>query len=71
MICQYVEACSRIVVGKPGGEKPLGSLRCRWKYNIKTDLRRIGWDDINWIHVSHDREEWRALVDTAMNFQVP
>jgi hypothetical protein len=59
------------MVGKPGGGKPLGSLRCRWKYNIKSDLRQTGWDDINWTDVSQDWDQWRALVDTEMNFQVP
>jgi hypothetical protein len=35
------------------------------------DLREIGWCDIDWINVGQDREHWRALVNTVMNFRVP
>jgi hypothetical protein len=33
--------------------------------------REIGWGDLDWIDLVHDRDKWRALVDTAMNLQVP
>jgi hypothetical protein len=35
-------AC-KILVGKPEGRRPLGRPRCAWGYNIKMDLREIGW----------------------------
>jgi hypothetical protein len=28
--------------------------------NIKMDLREIGWDGIDWIHLAQDRDKWRA-----------
>jgi hypothetical protein len=31
----------RILVGKPGGKRPLGRLRRRWEDNIKMVLRKI------------------------------
>jgi hypothetical protein len=31
----------RILVGKPGGKRPLGRPRRRWVDNIKMDLREI------------------------------
>jgi hypothetical protein len=34
----------RILVGKPGGKRPLGRPRRRWVDNIKMDLREVGWD---------------------------
>jgi hypothetical protein len=34
----------RILVGEQEGKRPLGRTRCRWVYNIKMDLREIGWD---------------------------
>jgi hypothetical protein len=39
--------------------------------NIKMDLREIGWGDTDWIDLAYDRDQWRALVNTVMNFQVP
>jgi hypothetical protein len=30
------------LVGKPEGKRPPGSPRCRWKDNIRMDLRVIG-----------------------------
>jgi hypothetical protein len=61
----------RILVGKPRGKRPLGRPRRRWADNIKMDLREIGWDGVDWIDLAQDRDQWRALVNTAMNFQVP
>jgi hypothetical protein len=37
----------------------------------KSDLREIGWDGVDWIYVSQDRDQWRALVNTVMNLRVP
>jgi hypothetical protein len=39
----------RVLVGRPEGKRPLGRPRCRWEDNIKTDLREIGIDGVNWI----------------------
>jgi hypothetical protein len=33
----------RVLVGKPEGRRPLGRPRRRWLYNIKMDLRELGW----------------------------
>jgi hypothetical protein len=38
---------------------------------IKMDLRRIGWDGMDWINLVQDRDQWRALVSTVMNLLVP
>jgi hypothetical protein len=35
------------------------------------DLREIGWDGMDWIDLAQDRDQWRALVNTAMNLRVP
>jgi hypothetical protein len=60
-----------ILVGKPEGKRPLGSPRRKWVNNIKMDLRDIGSDDMDWIDLTHDRDQWRALVSTVMNLLVP
>jgi hypothetical protein len=33
--------------------------------NIKIDLRKIGWDGMNWIDLAQDRSQWMALVNTG------
>jgi hypothetical protein len=35
------------------------------------DLKEIEWDIMEWIDVGQDRDQWRALVNTVMNFRVP
>jgi hypothetical protein len=39
--------------------------------NIKMDLKEIGGDDMDWIGLDHDRDQWRALVNAVMNLRVP
>jgi hypothetical protein len=63
-------AC-RTLVGKSEGKRPLGRKRRRWVHIIKMDLREIGWDDMDWIHLAQDRNQWRVLVNTVRNLRVP
>jgi hypothetical protein len=30
------------------------------------DLRDRAWENVDWIHLAQDREQWRALVNTVM-----
>jgi hypothetical protein len=30
-------------------------------------LREIGWDGVDWIKLAQDRDQWRAVVKTAVN----
>jgi hypothetical protein len=57
-------------VGKPEGKRPLERPRRRWKDTIKMDLREIGCNDMDWIHLVQDRDHWKALVNTEMNLRV-
>jgi hypothetical protein len=61
----------RILMGKLEGNRPLGRARHRWVDNIKMDLREIGWSGVDWIDLAHNRDQWRALVNTVMNLWVP
>jgi hypothetical protein len=49
------ECIYRILMGNPEGKRPLGRPRLRWVDNIKTDLREIGWDSMDWIDLAQDR----------------
>jgi hypothetical protein len=59
-----------VLVGRPKGKRPLGRPRHRWEDNIKMDLRKIGIDGVNWIHLAQDRVQWGACVNMVMNLQV-
>jgi hypothetical protein len=37
------EKCTRFLVGKPKGKRPLGRPRRGWENGIRMDLREIGW----------------------------
>jgi hypothetical protein len=39
--------------------------------NIKIDLGEKGWDGMDWIDLAQDRDQWKALVNTVMDLQVP
>jgi len=41
------------------------------KYCIRMGLRETGWEDVDWIHLAKDRDQWRALINTIMNFRLP
>jgi hypothetical protein len=53
----------RILVGKPEGKRPLGRPRRRWVDSVKIDL-----NGMDWIYLAQDRDQWKALVNTVMNF---
>ena len=52
-------------------KRPLGRPRCRWEDNIRMNLKEISINTRNWVVSAQDRDYWRALVNAAMNLQVP
>jgi hypothetical protein len=32
--------------------------------------REIGWGCVGWIHLTQDRDRWRAVVNAVMNLRV-
>jgi hypothetical protein len=45
----------RVLVGKPEG----------------MDLQEVGGGCGDWLELAQDRDRWRALVSTVMNFRFP
>lgn len=43
-------------------KRPLRRSKHVWKDNIKTDFKGIGWEDINWIHLTQDRTSGGSCV---------
>jgi len=52
------------LVWKPERKRPLGKHR-----------RSMSWENsvgyIGWMHLAQNRDQWRALVNTVMNFPTP
>jgi hypothetical protein len=64
------KAC-KLLVGMPGGRRPVGRPRRRWVDNIRMDLGEVEWGDVDWIGLAKDRNSWRALVNSVLNLRVP
>ena len=58
-------------MGKPEGKRSLGRPRHRWEDNIKMGLEEVVRGCGDWMELAQDRDRWRALVSTVMNFWVP
>jgi hypothetical protein len=59
------------LVGKLERKRSLGKPVSRWEDNIRMALRTTGWEGLDWTHLAKDRGQWRDLVNTVMNLQVP
>jgi hypothetical protein len=55
----------KVLAGNPEGK---GDIGVDGEDNIKLDLKEIGWEGVDWIHL--DRDQWRAVVNTLMNLRV-
>jgi hypothetical protein len=59
-----------ILVGICGEKRPLGRIGCNWKVNIKIGFKGIGCEDVDWIHMASDRDQWWAVGNTVMNLWI-
>jgi hypothetical protein len=48
----------------------LGKLR-HSRVDNRLDLKEIGFNMRHWIDSANDRDYWRAVVNAALNLQVP
>ena len=45
--------------------------RRRWEDNVILDLKEIGFNARDWVDTAQDKNYWKALVNAALNLQVP
>jgi hypothetical protein len=56
---------AKIYVGIPGGRDDLGDAGVsKWKDNIKIDVKRIGYEMVDWIHLA------LAFENRIMNLKI-
>jgi hypothetical protein len=52
-------------------ERKLGKHKRGWEDNVEMDLKQVGLKDLDWVHLAQDKDHWRDLVETVMNFRIP
>jgi hypothetical protein len=61
----------RVLVGKPGGKRPLEDQGVDGRMGSKWTLKTlVGGGGVEWIHLAQDRDRWRAVVNAVMNLLV-
>jgi hypothetical protein len=58
----YWVSAGLVMISRPG---------IKTGYTQVHDLREIRWIVMDWIDVSQDGNQWRALVNTVMSLRVP
>jgi hypothetical protein len=61
----------KILVIKPEGKRPFERPRRRWKDNINMDIKEIMCEVVDWIQVTQNRDQCRAVVNTVMSSWIP
>jgi len=51
-------------------ERPLAKPHPGSEDNIQVDLKFLGWEVMDWIHVAENSEKWWAFVKTVTNYRV-
>ena len=59
--CTYGEdsKCIQNFGGKTRGKERVCKTQAQMEYNIKRDLKEIGWEGVNWINLFQDRVKGR------------
>jgi hypothetical protein len=60
----------RISVWKARRKETTKRPRRRWVDNIKMDLTEIGWGGMDWIDLTQDSDQWKALVNMVLKLRV-
>jgi hypothetical protein len=60
----------KILVGKHEGKWLLVRHRCRWKDDIKREIRERGCGNMNWIPLAQVRDQWWAPGNMVMDLWI-
>lgn len=59
-----------VLVVKTKGKRPLGKPVLGLKGNMKTDLKEIRWEDMDWIYLAENVDNWQALINVTVELLV-
>jgi hypothetical protein len=45
-----------VLISNRDAERPLGKPRHKLKYNVIMDIKKIGWEGVNWVNLAPDRD---------------
>ena len=60
-----------VLVGKPGGKRPLERPRHRWADNIRMYLQEVECVYVDWIGLAQVRHRCRTHMSAVMNLRFP
>jgi hypothetical protein len=61
----------KILVGEPEEMRPFGRPRREWTDNIRMNLKEIGREGVDWMHLAQVLDEYQAIENTVTKFRVP
>jgi len=61
----------KMLIRKSEGNRPLGTSAHGLENNINMNLKATACENMEWMHLAQDREQWRALTHTVMTLRVP
>jgi hypothetical protein len=53
----------RILVHKLERKRPIGRPSHTWKTNINMDLKEVGCENVDWIHLVQYRDQWMGSFE--------
>jgi hypothetical protein len=59
----------KILVGKPEKKRPRGRPIFKRENNIIMDFQEEGWEDVDWIHLAQDSDQWWAVMNTVIKIR--
>jgi hypothetical protein len=60
-----------ILIGKPEGRVDSEDVGIDGRIILEWILGKHGRNDVDYMHLAQDRDQWRALVNSVMNLWVP
>lgn len=60
-----------LLVGKPEGKRPLKRPRPKGEQNIKINVKEVGLQGVESIHLDQGTDKWQALAKAAKSLRVP